>query len=96
MNIKPLHDRIVVRAEKQEARTESGIIIADANFEKPVRGEVLAVGPGTLKLNGERGRMTVQAGDKILFSKHTPYSTIKLDGEELLVMREVEIFAIIK
>lgn len=97
MKLNPLQDRLVVRAEKVDTTTPSGIMIISSAAEKPMRGEVLAAGPGCKNKHGDIIRMTVKAGDQVLFSRHTAYSTVELDsGEEVLVMREPDIFAVIK
>ncbi len=94
MNIRPLHDRVVVRRMEEERKTASGIIIPDNAAEKPDRGEVLAVGPGKSGSNGERIAMQVKAGDKVLFGKYAG-TAVKVDGQEVLVMREEDILAVI-
>jgi chaperonin GroES len=96
MKLHPLQDRLVVRAEKVDAKTQSGILLVSDQAEKPMRGEVLAAGPGITLKSGNVKPMTVKTGDQVLFSKNTPYTTVKIDGEELLVMREPDIFAVIK
>ena len=95
MKIRPLHDRIVVRRMEEERKTASGIIIPDSATEKPDRGEVLAVGPGKAGDNGERMPLQVKVGDKVLFGKYAG-TTVKVDGEELMLMEESDILAIVE
>ncbi|WML91329.1 co-chaperone GroES [Thiothrix lacustris] len=95
MNIRPLHDRVVVRRMEEERKTASGIIIPDNATEKPDRGEVLAVGPGKAGDNGERIALQVKVGDKVLFGKYAG-TTVKMDGQEVLIMREEDLLAIIE
>jgi chaperonin GroES len=95
MNIRPLHDRVVVRRMEEERKTASGIIIPDNATEKPDRGEVLAVGPGKMGDNGERMALQVKTGDKVLFGKYAG-TAVKVDGEELLIMREEDLLAIVE
>ncbi|MBU0655816.1 MAG: co-chaperone GroES [Gammaproteobacteria bacterium] len=95
MNIRPLHDRVVVRRMEEERKTASGIIIPDSATEKPDRGEVLAVGPGKMADNGERAALQVKVGDKVLFGKYAG-TTVKIDGNEVLIMREEDLLAIIE
>ena len=94
MNIRPLHDRVVVRRVEEEKTTSSGIIIPDSATEKPSRGEVIAVGNGRKNDNGEVITMDVKVGDQILFGQYAG-NEIKVDGETLLVMNESDVVAII-
>jgi len=94
MNIRPLHDRVVVRRVEEEKTTSSGIIIPDSATEKPSRGEVIAVGNGRKNDNGEVIAMDVKVGDQILFGQYAG-NEIKVDGETLLVMNESDVLAII-
>ncbi|MDC0446964.1 co-chaperone GroES [Gammaproteobacteria bacterium] len=94
MNIRPLHDRVVVRRVEEEKTTSSGIIIPDSATEKPSRGEVIAVGNGRKNDNGEVFAMDVKVGDQILFGQYAG-NEIKVDGEILLVMNESDVVAII-
>ncbi len=94
MNIRPLHDRVVVRRMEEERKTASGIIIPDNATEKPDRGEILAVGPGKMADNGERMALQVKVGDKVLFGKYAG-TAVKIDGEELMIMREEDLLAIV-
>jgi len=94
MNIRPLNDRVVVRRMEEETRTAGGIVIPDSAAEKPSRGEVLAVGPGKKLDDGTLQAMGVKVGDKVLFGQYSG-STVNIDGEELLIMNESEIFGVI-
>ena len=94
MNIRPLHDRVVVRRVEEEKTTSSGIIIPDSATEKPSRGEVIAVGNGRKNDNGEVIAVDVKVGDQILFGQYAG-NEIKVDGETLLVMNESDVVAII-
>ncbi len=94
INIKPLHDRVIVRRIEEGEQVRGGIIIPDTAKEKPQEGEVVAVGEGKYKDDGTRQPLDVQAGDRVLFGKYSG-SEIKLEGEELLIMREDEILGII-
>lgn len=95
MKIQPLHDRIVVARLKSEEKTAGGIIIPDTAKEKPQEGKVLAVGPGRLDKDGKRIAPDVKEGDKILFTKWGG-TEIKMDGEELLIMKEDDILAVVE
>ncbi|QQZ27486.1 co-chaperone GroES [Thiothrix subterranea] len=95
MNIRPLHDRVVVRRMEEERKTASGIIIPDNATEKPDRGEVLAVGPGKVGDDNERVALQVKVGDKVLFGKYAG-TAVKMDGQEVLIMREEDLLAIIE
>ncbi len=94
MNFRPLHDRVVVRRLTAEEKTAGGIIIPDTAKEKPMEGEVIAVGPGARNEQGQLVALDVKAGDKILFGKWSG-TEVKLDGEELLIMKEADIMGII-
>ena len=95
MNIRPLHDRVVVRRMEEERKTASGIIIPDNATEKPDRGEVLAVGPGKVGDDNERIALQVKVSDKVLFGKYAG-TAVKMDGQEVLIMREEDLLAIIE
>ena len=92
--IRPLHDRVIVRRIEEGEQVRGGIIIPDSAKEKPQEGEVVAAGEGKYKEDGTRQPLDVKAGDRVLFGKYSG-SEIKLDGEELLIMREDEILGII-
>ena len=93
-NIKPLHDRVIVKRIEEGEQVRGGIIIPDTAKEKPQEGEVIAVGEGKRKDGGTRIPLDIQAGDRVLFGKYSG-SEIKLDGEEFLIMREDDILGII-
>jgi len=95
MSIRPLHDRVLVRRLEDETTTAGGILIPDNAKEKPSRGEILAIGKGKLLDNGELRALDVKVGDKVLFGKYSG-NEVKVDGEELLVMREDDIMGIIE
>jgi len=95
MNIRPLHDRVVLKGWEAEKTTAGGIVIPDTAKEKPVQAEVVAVGPGKSLDNGEIRPVTVKPGDKVLVGKYAG-TELKLDGVEYVVMREDEIFGIIE
>jgi chaperonin GroES len=95
MNIKPLHDRVIVKRIDEGEQVRGGIIIPDSAKEKPQEGEVIAVGEGKYREDGTRQTLDVEAGDRVLFGKYSS-SEIKVDGEELLIMREDEILGIIQ
>jgi chaperonin GroES len=95
MNFRPLHDRVVVRRLNAEERTTGGIIIPDTAQEKPMQGEVIAVGPGARNEQGQLVALDVKAGDRILFGKWSG-TEVKLEGEELLIMKESDIMGIIE
>jgi chaperonin GroES len=94
MHFRPLHDRVVVRRVESEERTKAGIIIPDTAKEKPQEGEVIAVGPGARDENGQVQPLDVKTGDRILFGKWSG-TEVKIDGEELLIMKESDIMGII-
>lgn len=95
MNIRPLHDRVVVRRMEEERTTAGGIVIPDSATEKPSTGEVVAVGHGKKTDSGEAIAMDVKVGDKIMFGKYSG-TEVKVDGEELLIMREDDIMAVVE
>ena len=95
MNFRPLHDRVLVRRVAAEAKTAGGIIIPDTAKEKPQEGEVVAAGPGTLNDKGEQRPLDVKAGDRVLFGKWSG-TEVKLDGEELLIMKESDVMGILE
>ena len=95
MKFRPLHDRVVVKRIDAEEKTAGGIIIPDSAKEKPSQGEIIAVGPGALDDNGKRVVPEVKAGDFVLFGKWSG-TEVKLDGEELLIMKESDIMGIVE
>ncbi len=94
MNIKPLADRVVIKPAPAEERTKGGIILPDTAKEKPVVGEVVAVGPGKVTDDGKKIGLEVKVGDKVLYGKYSG-TEVTVDGEEVLIMREADIFAIV-
>ncbi len=95
MKIRPLHDRVIVKRKEEERTSPGGIVIPDTAAEKPIQGEVVAVGKGKILENGEVRPLDVKVGDRVLFGKYAG-TEVKVDGEELLVMREEDIMAIIE
>ena len=95
MNIRPLHDRVVIRRVEDERTSPGGIVIPDTATEKPMQGEVLAVGNGKILDNGEQRGLDVKVGDKVLFGKYSG-TEVKVGGEEVLVMREDDIMGVIE
>jgi|SRR5690349_4500048 chaperonin GroES len=95
MNIRPLHDRLIVKREAEERKSAGGIVIPDTATEKPIFGKVIAVGKGKRLDNGESRALDVKAGDKILFGKYSG-TEVKVDGDELLVMREEDVMAVVE
>ena len=95
MNLKPLHDRVLVERVSQEDRTKGGIIIPDTAQEKPMEGKVIAVGSGARNENGQVVALDVKKGDRILFGKWSG-TEVKIDGKELLIMKESDIMGVIE
>jgi chaperonin GroES len=95
MKFRPLHDRVVVRRIEEETKTAGGIIIPDTAKEKPMQGDVIAVGPGLRDESGKLVALDVKKGDRVLFGKWSG-SEVKIDGEELSIMKESDIFGIIE
>ena len=95
MSFRPLHDRVLVRRVEAEEKTAGGIIIPDSAKEKPAEGEIVAVGTGARAENGTITPMDVKVGDRVLFGKYAG-QTVKVDGEELLVMREEDIMGVVE
>ncbi len=94
MNLTPLHDRVIVRPAAPEEVTKGGIIIPDTAKEKPMQGEIIAVGNGKLSDDGKLTKLTVQVGDKVLYGKYSG-TEISIEGDDLLIMRESDIFAVV-
>jgi chaperonin GroES len=94
MKFRPLHDRVLVRRVEQEAKTTGGIIIPDTAQEKPMEGEVIAVGPGARGEDGKVHSLDVKAGDRVLFGKWSG-TEVKIDGEELMIMKESDVMGIV-
>ena len=95
MKLRPLHDRVIIKRLEAETKSAGGIVIPDTATEKPIKGEVIAVGAGKILENGNVRVLAVKAGDKVLFGKYSG-TEVKVDGEELLVMREEDLVAIIE
>ncbi len=95
MKIRPLHDRVIVKPMEEERTSAGGIVIPDAAAEKPIKGEVIAVGKGKILESGEIRALDIKAGDKVLFGKYSG-TEVTVDGEELVVMKEDDIMAVIE
>jgi chaperonin GroES len=95
MNFRPLHDRVLIRRVEQEAKTTGGIIIPDTAQEKPMEGDVIAVGPGARGEDGKVHPLDVKAGDRVLFGKWSG-TEIKIDGEDLMIMKETDIMGLVE
>ncbi len=95
MKIRPLHDRVVVRRLEEELKTAGGIVIPDSAKEKPMQGEVMAVGAGKVLENGDVRALAVSVGDTVLFGKYSG-TEVKLDGQEVVVMREDDIMGVVE
>ncbi len=95
MKMRPLHDRVIVKRMEEERKSPGGIVIPDAAAEKPIKGEVLATGKGKILENGEVRALDVKVGDRVLFGKYAG-TEVKVDGEDLLVMKEDDIMAVIE
>ena len=95
MKLRPLHDRVIIKRLEAETKSAGGIVIPDSATEKPIKGEVVAVGNGKILEDGKVRPLAVKAGDKVLFGKYSG-TEVKVDGEELLVMREEDLVAVIE
>ena len=95
MKIRPLHDRVIVKRIEEERKTASGIVIPDTAAEKPDQGEIVAVGKGKKNDDGKVSPLDVKVGDRVLFGKYSG-QTVKVDGDDLLVMREEDIMAVVE
>ncbi len=95
MKIRPLHDRVVVKRMEEERTSPGGIVIPDAAAEKPIKGEIVAVGNGKIQDSGEIRALDVKVGDQVLFGKYSG-TEVKVDGDELLVLKEDDIMAVIE
>ena len=95
MKIRPLHDRVIVRRMEEERTSAGGIVIPDSATEKPAQGEVMAAGKGKVNENGDVSPLDVKVGDKVLFGKYAG-TEVKVEGEELLVMREEDILGVVE
>ena len=96
MKIRPLYDRVVVRRKEEETATAGGILLPGSAKEKPNQGEVVAIGNGKILDSGELRALTVKVGDKVVFGQYAGSNTIEVDGEELTIMGENEIFAVVE
>jgi len=94
MKLRPLHDRVIIKRLEEERKTASGIVIPDTAAEKPDQGKVLAVGPGKKNEDGKIVPVDVKVGDKVLFGKYSG-TTVRVEGDEILVMREEDIMAVV-
>lgn len=95
MNIRPLHDRVIVKRKEEERTSPGGIVIPDTAAEKPIRGEVTAIGPGKILDDGSVRKLDVAVGDEVLFGKYSG-TEVKVDGDDLLVLREEDIMAVVE
>ena len=96
MNIRPLYDRVVIRRKEEEATSAGGIVLPGSAQEKPNEGEVVAVGDGKVLENGEQRALAVKVGDKVVFGQYAGSNKVEIDGEELILMAESEIFAVVE
>jgi len=95
MKIRPLHDRVIIKRMEEDTKSPGGIVIPDSATEKPIRGQVIAVGKGKITDSGDIRALDIKKGDKVLFGKYSG-TEVKVDGEDLLVMREEDIMAVIE
>ncbi|AHK79052.1 MULTISPECIES: co-chaperone GroES [Ectothiorhodospira] len=95
MNIRPLHDRVIIKRMEEERTSPGGIVIPDSAAEKPIRGEVMAVGNGKILENGDVRALDLKVGDKVIFGKYSG-TEVKVDGQDLLVMREEDVMAVVE
>lgn len=96
MKIRPLHDRVVVRRQEEEETTSGGIVLPGAAKEKPNQGEVVAIGDGALLDNGDKRPLAVKPGDRVVFGQYAGSNTVKVDDEELIILSESEIYAVVE
>jgi chaperonin GroES len=96
MKIRPLHDRVVVRRKEEEAKSAGGIVLPGAAKEKPNQGEVVAVGEGKQLDNGDVRALSVKVGDTVVFGRYADSNTLKVDGEELIIMSEGDIYGVLE
>lgn len=96
MKIRPLHDRVVVRRKEEEAKSAGGIVLPGSAQEKPSQGEVLAVGTGRVLQSGDVQPLDVKVGDTVVFGKYSGSNTVEVDGEELLILNESEIYGVLE
>ena len=95
MNLRPLHDRVIIKRLEAETKSAGGIVIPDSATEKPIKGEVIAVGKGKIMENGDVRPLDLKVGDKVLFGKYSG-TEVKVEGEEFLVMREEDVMAVLE
>ena len=95
MNLRPLHDRVIVKRKEEERTSPGGIVIPDTATEKPIRGEITATGPGKILDDGSVRALDVKVGDEVLFGKYSG-TEVKVDGDDLLVLREEDIMAVVE
>ena len=95
MNIRPLHDRVIVKRMEEERTSPGGIVIPDSATEKPIRGEITAIGSGKILDDGTKRALDVKVGDEVLFGKYSG-TEVKVDGDDLLVLREEDIMAVVE
>lgn len=95
MKIRPLHDRVILRRKEEDRMSPGGIVIPDSAAEKPIKGEVTAIGKGKMLDNGDVRPLDIKVGDQVLFAKHSG-TEVKFEGEDLLVMREEDILAVVE
>ena len=96
MNLRPLHDRVIIKRMEEERTSPGGIVIPDTATEKPIRGEVVAAGNGKRTEGGDVIPLDVKVGDKVVFGQYAGSNTIEVDGEELIIMGESEIYAVVE
>jgi len=96
MKLRPLYDRVVIKRSEEETKSAGGIVLPGAAAEKPNHGEVVAVGSGKVLDNGEIRPVAVKVGDKVVFGQYSGSNTVKVDGEELLIMNESELYAVVE
>lgn len=96
MKLRPLHDRVVIRRSEEETKTAGGIVLPGSATEKPLQGEIVAVGTGRVLENGDILKLAVKVGDKVIFGPYAGSNTVKVNGEDLLVMGESEILAVLE
>jgi chaperonin GroES len=96
MNIRPLYDRVVIRRKEEEETTAGGIVLPGSAKEKPNQGEIVAIGEGKVLDNGDVRPLAVKVGDKVVFGQYAGSNTIEVDGEELVIMSESEIYAVVE
>ena len=96
MKIRPLHDRVVIRRKEEEAKSAGGIVLPGTAQEKPSQGEIIAIGTGRVLQNGDVQPLNVKVGDIVVFGKYSGSNTVEIDGEELLILNESEIYGVLE